>query len=1211
MQLLPCFTQAVPSHRSSRTSQRHVQDHSSNLGEASRRTSVRFHAHVSTRPHCNDLPFRNTYLAFLMGGLPNPTTPAPGPGFGTTLISGVQPVAALLPLLGTEQCEEHVGSALSDGYLYAATAPVSIFGSLGIASAGFKALVASISVPRRKFLGAAKLRDVGFSPLGKNLSLIMMDRDNPGRYLAETQLDSLLNASQLEVLHVRDLRRLTITTAFLKWNSALVLLTAISCLVGVTPYVHLSLDPAGNRLDPFARWAFPALRVLGGFLSVTSIQFLVQLRLLAVLKTRLIFLALSNERGSLLKSLRVKLHLHWDPQTSSEVCLSELERLLRMLAHRDAESTREGLDWVALEQLQQDLEGANRHLFPGPGIQWSCMALQINLTLGILACVIGYVGCFSIVQGSSNNSRAPIVWLVLEGTLTIFRMVAWGYNPRWDDLEPIKLGLELGAHPPLSTCNKSADEIFGDKLLPLVRAKDFIRHTRLYTGFLKPVNNTDMSIYYTLTRRSAKGQGSSQRVLFITFVDKHERASKVYYVDNNQRAHVLAAEPPLVQPTYETLHTRILDPTDHAHLPITGNTLASHYQSIMKQVQPRIQGSRMPVDEQMIPWALSVDHADVEEGEGADHITQGIRAEKDRLAEGTKWVLSSDDSNTESEVEEFEDEMSPKWDDDDLGQFPHGILQRKRQRRSANQQGWIERLLSEVESRTQTEMEAFFEDENPTPHAIEMRQSALILERFGLECLFLYETWTWECQLWRDHNTWVDLVVTKRAESDPKELLARLNADWVRYARARLAEDEASTRARLAKGKEAFIATFSGVPDVNARVLKKAWHALQTSVEIEWRKTINICGKEGIFLNSTARLPFQPPNNVPQPATASICSGLVDSLEHYARRVEEAITETFRRSGNHRDLSLHKFWTKEREKRFRGERLDVVQWIDGGLSRCDAALGCTENCPLVATMVVSPLKWTLITPPIIHSEGMPALSRALRRNPYLRMVAFRDFENDVNLARALRAIVPRTASSLTTITILGPIHFEGTAALAEIVRSNPGIRSISVTDSTLTSLMILVDQVAQREPPYPGATSITFRGFGTTPFGTGPRSKQILCSWHDFTCESEVELRFFGPVDGHHLQLALLHGSNESQVENSGTAVTLRFNASTTATFSRFIPQARVKQEFISLFPNEDFIPGFQNVVTITPSGNPYTILSIDLLDKNGLPYGDFEEFMD
>ena len=66
-------------------------------------------------------------------------------GIGSTLTGGIQDIAAILPLLGTEQCSDQVSSSLTRGYLYAAATPMSIFGSLGVVVAGFKTLVACFS----------------------------------------------------------------------------------------------------------------------------------------------------------------------------------------------------------------------------------------------------------------------------------------------------------------------------------------------------------------------------------------------------------------------------------------------------------------------------------------------------------------------------------------------------------------------------------------------------------------------------------------------------------------------------------------------------------------------------------------------------------------------------------------------------------------------------------------------------------------------------------------------------------------------------------------------------------------------------------------------------------------------------------------------------------------------------------------------------------
>ncbi|KAF8815145.1 hypothetical protein BYT27DRAFT_7004237, partial [Phlegmacium glaucopus] len=122
-----------------------------------------------------------------------------GGGIGSTLTGGIQDIAAILPLLGTEQCEIQVSSALTRGYLYAAATPMSIFGSLGMVRAGFKTLVACFSF--RDIEGAKILGNMGFEPRGENLSLIMVDTakgGNKGRYIIETRMDDLIEELNID-----------------------------------------------------------------------------------------------------------------------------------------------------------------------------------------------------------------------------------------------------------------------------------------------------------------------------------------------------------------------------------------------------------------------------------------------------------------------------------------------------------------------------------------------------------------------------------------------------------------------------------------------------------------------------------------------------------------------------------------------------------------------------------------------------------------------------------------------------------------------------------------------------------------------------------------------------------------------------------------------------------------------------------------------------
>ena len=122
-----------------------------------------------------------------------------GTEIGSTLTTGIQDIAGILPLLGTEQCSEQVSSALSRGYLYAASGPMSIFGSLGVVIAGFKTLIACFSFWGIE--GANILGSMGFEPKGENLSLIMVEigkEKNAGRYVIDTRIENLIKELNID-----------------------------------------------------------------------------------------------------------------------------------------------------------------------------------------------------------------------------------------------------------------------------------------------------------------------------------------------------------------------------------------------------------------------------------------------------------------------------------------------------------------------------------------------------------------------------------------------------------------------------------------------------------------------------------------------------------------------------------------------------------------------------------------------------------------------------------------------------------------------------------------------------------------------------------------------------------------------------------------------------------------------------------------------------
>ena len=194
-----------------------------------------------------------------------------GGGIGSTLTGGIQDVAAILPLLGTEDCSVQVSSALTRGYLYAAATPMSIFGSLGVVSAGFKTLVSCFSWGDIE--GAKILANMGFEPQGENLSLIMVEAgigENAGR--SKTRMDDLIKELNI------DKNKITgVSHKSTSWNVKMMATTALLCTFSIAPYIYLNLG--ANHLNKSTAWVFPILRATGGFISATLIQLLIQQRI--------------------------------------------------------------------------------------------------------------------------------------------------------------------------------------------------------------------------------------------------------------------------------------------------------------------------------------------------------------------------------------------------------------------------------------------------------------------------------------------------------------------------------------------------------------------------------------------------------------------------------------------------------------------------------------------------------------------------------------------------------------------------------------------------------------------------------------------------------------------------------------------------------------------------------------------------------------------
>ena len=152
---------------------------------------------------------------------------------------------------------------------------MSIFGSIGVVSAGFKTLIACFAFGDIE--GAKVLGNMGFEPQGENLSLIMVEGGkgkNKGRYIIENRIDELI-----EELNVDKNRIIGVSHKSVGWNIKMMATTALLCVLSITPYIYINLGVNHLNLKKGTIWVFPILRSTGGFITAVLIQLLLQRRI--------------------------------------------------------------------------------------------------------------------------------------------------------------------------------------------------------------------------------------------------------------------------------------------------------------------------------------------------------------------------------------------------------------------------------------------------------------------------------------------------------------------------------------------------------------------------------------------------------------------------------------------------------------------------------------------------------------------------------------------------------------------------------------------------------------------------------------------------------------------------------------------------------------------------------------------------------------------
>ena len=138
--------------------------------------------------------------------------------------------------------------------------------------------------------------------------------------------------------------------------------TALLSAFSIAPYIYINRAP--NNLKKDMTWVFPAVRATGGFITVMLIQLLIQQRI----------------------------------ATLSDQYLVKVKR--DQLPNPDVEA--------AVEPRERKKHQMDAHT-------WLLLCL---LLIGLVASLVGYVGCFSVVQ-NSTSTIGPVSWLCLEAGLSL------------------------------------------------------------------------------------------------------------------------------------------------------------------------------------------------------------------------------------------------------------------------------------------------------------------------------------------------------------------------------------------------------------------------------------------------------------------------------------------------------------------------------------------------------------------------------------------------------------------------------------------------------------------------------------------------------------------------------------------------------------------------------------------------------------------------
>lgn len=319
----------------------------------------------------------------------------------------------------------------------------------------------------------------------------------------------------------------------------LVISTIFGGVLSLMPYLALIHGPSSWRpISIHLPWLFPILRILGSCAAAVTCQFILQFRVISLMKTRILFMSIHRRLDAISQEgSNAWLHLPnltWDANLPAEECISSLEQYVARVSAPRAmvkdgqepqhqtgvtrqsapmpEDKSDSLNHVSIPVEDfpfdiHDLRQLQREHFPTPTRDSAFMMLSwFVLALSLSATVAGYVGCFTLVSATSARGNGPLVWAGLEAALSVLRIIIWASNPAFDEKTEVSLGLKLSEHQPMVTTNDYNPYIAElthkqRKPFTLVPEREFLEHITPFTGPLDqfPKSSDHISLYFTLT----------------------------------------------------------------------------------------------------------------------------------------------------------------------------------------------------------------------------------------------------------------------------------------------------------------------------------------------------------------------------------------------------------------------------------------------------------------------------------------------------------------------------------------------------------------------------------------------------------------------------------------------------------------------------------------------------------------------------------------